>query len=98
MSNQIIIQPCECCDYQSSTISFGYRFYDNYDKTYNNLWTEEDMDLSPIEIIEKIYKEDRDNISVFLFFENVVDNKLNILVGDELVEWDQIKVMLTVKA
>jgi len=49
MNNKICIQPCKFIDRIASEdiISYGYRCYDDYGNSYNNLWSKKDIKMSP---------------------------------------------------
>lgn len=93
MSSFITIQPCRFVNYPSEETSYGYRAYDDYASVYNNLWKKEDLDLTNIEIVEKIYIEEGSD-EIELMFEFIIENELGIFVGDNWLNWDQIKSIL----
>ena len=103
MSSIITIQPCKFTNYPQvitepieDSISYGYRCYDDYGDTYNNLWEKEDMNLSPLEILEKVCDDrEGDGSVVGLMFDFLVEEELGIFVGNDWLEWDQIKEILT---
>jgi hypothetical protein len=104
MSSIITIQPCKFTNYPQHNvvtrliedgISYGYRIYDNYGSTYNNLWEKADMNLSPLEVLKKVYDGSKGDDTVELMFDFLVENELGIFVGNDWLEWDQIKEILT---
>jgi hypothetical protein len=54
MSNKIVIQKTEFKNIPQGDILYGYRMYDDYDQTYGNIMEKEDMELPPLEFIQKI--------------------------------------------
>lgn len=103
MSSVITIQPCKFTNYPQQNvitgliednISYGYRCYDDYGSTYNNLWEEEDTKLSSIEILEKVFEDHKGNDTLVLMFDFLVENELGIFVGNDWLEWNQIKEIL----
>lgn len=95
MSSIVTIQPCKFTNYPQDDITYGYRCYDEYGSTYDNLWEKEDMDLSPIETLKKVYDECDGNDTLTLMFDFIIDNELGIFVGDDWLEWIQIRRILT---
>jgi hypothetical protein len=53
------------------------------------------MGLSPIETIKKTYDEREGNDTLILIFDFLIENELGIFVGDDWLEWVQIRRVLT---
>ena len=96
MSSIVTIQLCKFTNYPQveDSISYGYRCYDDYGATYNNIWEKEDIELSPIEILKKVYDEKGYNNTLELMFDFIVENELGIFIGTDWLTWDQIKMVI----
>lgn len=93
MSTVMCIQPCKFIDRMDSKdiISYGYRCYDDCGSCYSNLWKEEDLNMSSIKIFEKVWKERKDDVDLDVTLDFIVDTKGEIYVGDDLLDWENIK-------
>jgi hypothetical protein len=101
MSSIVTIVPCKFTDYPQrnvlieDSISYGYRIYDDYGSAYNDLWDRGDMDLSSLEILEKVCGDREGDNTIDIMFDFLVENELGIFIGDDWLEWDQIEKILT---
>lgn len=100
MSNQISIERTEFRSWSNGKLetSYGYRIYDNYDKSYNNTFASPDAaddegklpdeDLTLLKIVA------RDSINdeaIAALLSHVTENQIGVTIDGVFYEWDEIK-------
>jgi hypothetical protein len=83
MSNQATLQPTVFVNHPGKEKSFGFRIYDSYGMSYNNLMVKEDLSLPPLEFLNKA-RECFDD-SAKEIYENAIMHG-GIFVGDDWLE------------
>ena len=87
MSNSVCIEPCEFFNVRSGERTYGYRAYDDYEKTYDNNWDKiPDDDL---EVLDKAMEEPDDILQGMLDY--CQEEEKGIYIGSEYCDWEQIK-------
>jgi hypothetical protein len=84
MSNQAYIVTTEFKDIKTGAISYGVRFYDDYESEYTNCW--EGVPENDLDVLRKVRKECvSDDILSF-----IVENESGIYIDDTWYDWETI--------
>ena len=86
MSNQVCIEPTQFVDVRSGNVSYGFRTYDDFEKSYCNLW--DSIPDDDLEFLKKVMAEEdyiTDHILAF-----VQEMNKGLYIGSTYYDWDQI--------
>ena len=93
----ITIETCVFAGHPEKKVTYGYKCYDEDNRIYNDLWTQNDIERPRLEVLQAIYLERKGNRALELMFEHIIDNQLDIRVGETLIiTWEELSKQLGV--
>ena len=87
MSNQVCIEPTKFEDVRDGTVSYGYRAFDDYEKTYCNLW--ESIPDDDLEFLAKAMEEDDAILASLL--SHLQEMEKGFYIGPQYYDWCDVK-------
>lgn len=93
MSNRIRIQRCEFINYPNRDVTYGFRAYDDYDQTYANTCTIEQMTTEPIEFLKWLGQSAEDS-RLLEMLDFAKEAQSGLYIDDAWYDWDEIRHVL----
>jgi len=99
MSNQVCIERTEFRSWPKGNLetTYGYRVYDNYDKSYNNMFAAPDAGDSnqvpseDLDLLKAVAKDSINDEAIGALLSHVAENQIGITIDGVFYDWDEIK-------